>query len=512
MLQIKKLTITHRKDLRTIIKDFSFVLNDGDKAALIGEEGNGKSTLLKLCFDEALVEDYVEYEGEIFRDGKKIGYLSQELSEAQKEKTIYEFCTEEELFFHLTPKELAEITRKFGLEEAFFYSDQKVGSLSGGEKVKLQMARILMGQPEILFLDEPSNDIDLETLEWLEDFIRESSLPILYISHDEVLLEHTANKIIHLEQIKRKTEPRYTVAVMGYREYMEKRMRGLLIQEQQARNEKREYQKQQERFRQIQQKVEHQQNTISRQDPHGGKLLKKKMKNVKSQERRFEKEYETRTEVPETEDAIFIKFGDKALIPNGKHVLDFERKEIRAGQRILLRNVELHVRGPEHICLIGKNGIGKTTLLREIEKELRGRTDIKVYYMPQDYEELLDINQTPVEFLTVTGEKEEQSRIRTYLGSMKYTEDEMNHSVAELSGGQKAKILLLKMSMEGCNVLILDEPTRNFSPLSNPVIRSMLKGFGGAIISISHDRKYIEEVGTTVYEVTEQGLRRFDAD
>ena len=113
---------------------------------------------------------------------------------------------------------------------------------------------------------------------------------------------------------------------------------------------------------------------------------------------------------------------------------------------------------------------------------------------------------TPVDFLAETGDKDEISRIRTYLGSMKYTADEMSHPITELSGGQKAKLLLLKMSMAGCNVLLLDEPTRNFSPLSNPVIREMLKNYGGTIISISHDRKYIHEVCDVVYELTEQGL------
>ena len=139
-------------------------------------------------------------------------------------------------------------------------------------------------------------------------------------------------------------------------------------------------------------------------------------------------------------------------------------------------------------------------------EELLARKDIHAEYMPQNYEELLDMEQTPVEFLAVTYDKDETSRNRTYLGSMKYTADEMSHRIGDLSGGQKAKLLLLKMSMEGSNVLILDEPTRNFSPLSNPVIRQMLRNFQGAILTVSHDRKYIAEVADTVYELTENGL------
>ena len=120
------------------------------------------------------------------------------------------------------------------------------------------------------------------------------------------------------------------------------------------------------------------------------------------------------------------------------------------------------------------------------------------------------MDRTPVDFLDQSGDKEERTRIRTYLGSLKYTADEMAHPISELSGGQKAKVLLLKMSLSGANVLILDEPTRNFSPLSGPVIRKMLAEFPGAIISISHDRKYMDEVCDKIYKLTENGLSEIE--
>lgn len=356
------------------------------------------------------------------------------------------------------------------------------------------------------FMDEPSNDLDMTTIHWLEQFIWDSELPILYISHDEALLENTANMIVHLEQIKRKMDSRATVIKSTYRDYVTNRAAGLVRQEQLARKERSEYQKQQEKFRQIQQRVEHEQNVISRQDPAGGRLLKKSMHRIKAYEARFQKEYENMTEMPETEDAIFVKFGEKASIPAGKVVLEYTLQKLMIGERVLAENVVLNIRGPEKVCIIGRNGCGKTTLLRKIAEEMQQRTDVKVSYMPQNYEELFDMGQTPVDFLCEVGDKDEVSKVRTYLGSMKYTADEMGHRIADLSGGQKAKLLLLKMSMSGSNVLILDEPTRNFSPLSNPVIRNMLSNFGGAILTVSHDRKYIEEVTTKVYELTEQGL------
>jgi ATPase subunit of ABC transporter with duplicated ATPase domains len=129
--------------------------------------------------------------------------------------------------------------------------------------------------------------------------------------------------------------------------------------------------------------------------------------------------------------------------------------------------------------------------------------------MPQNYEELLPLEQTPVEFLS-DGSRQSISMMRTYLGSMKFTADEMTHPMRELSGGQKAKIMLLYLDTSGCDVLLLDEPSRNFSPLSNPVIRRMLAGYRGAIISVSHDRKYIAEVCDQIYELTADGLIRTD--
>lgn len=407
---------------------------------------------------------------------------------------------------------LDEMALKLHLPNDFFYGEQKMDTLSGGEKVKVQIARILMGEPSVLFLDEPSNDIDIETLEWLERTIRDTDKAVLYISHDETLIERTANVIIHIEHIRRKTVSRYTVARMTYRQYMDERQGHLTKQKQVALNDRREAKIRDEKHNRIRQSVEHNLNTISRQDPAGARLLKKKMKAVKSLEKRYEREKENMMQMPDSEDGIFFKFGEDIKIPSGKVILEISLDKISAphidGQeaRVLARNIFLRVKGPEKICIIGKNGIGKTTLLRLIKDELIERKDIHISYMPQNYEDLLDMNKTPVEYLTVTGNKEEITRIRTYLGSMKYTSDEMSHSIAELSGGQKAKILLLKMSLSGSEVLILDEPTRNFSPLSGPVIREVLSAYQGVIISISHDRKYIKEVCNCVYQLTHEGL------
>ena len=474
MLNVKNLTITHRKDLRVILDKFNLTLNDGDKAVIIGEEGNGKSTLMRWIYDPEIAEEYAECEGERILGSEVLGYLPQELPVWAKEKTLYEYFSEARSFFDRTPKELSEMANEFRVSKDFFYADQKMGSLSGGEKVKAQLMRILIDEPTVLLLDEPSNDIDISTLELLERLINGWKHIVLFISHDETLIENTANVIIHIEQIMRKTKSRYVVVKDNYRHY-----------------------------------IAHRAEAFERQEPGVGKMLKDKMRAVKSMEKRFEKQDENMAERPEQEEAIFFKLGkEKSKMPAGKTVIEFSLDELVApdGSKVLAKDIFLRVRGPEKVCIVGTNGAGKTTLLRLIADELLARGDLRVQYMPQNYEDLLDLDMTPVEFLDDTGDKEIRTRIRTYLGSLKYTADEMEHPIRELSGGQKAKVLLLKMSLSDANVLVLDEPTRNFSPLSGPVIRKMIASFPGAVISISHDRKYIEEVCTKTYLLTSEGL------
>ena len=510
MLQIRDLTVTMKKDLRDLLRGFTFALNPGDKAAIIGEEGNGKSTLLKLLYDPALVEGYVEYTGAIQKDGMLLGYLSQEVPPEQGELSAYEFCCQSPAFLDASPGELAAAAKRLRFPLDWFYSDRLVKTFSGGEKVKLRMALLTLGRPDCYLLDEPSNDLDIDTLDWLETFIRECAQPVLFISHDELLLERTANVILHMEQLRRKTLPRWTVARMGYRQYVEERLQKFAHQEQVAKKEREEERKQQERFQKIQQKVEHQQNVVSRQDPHGGRLLKKKMKAVKSMERRFDREREDMTEFPDSEEAILVGFPADTQVPAGKTVADFTLPRLEVEGETLAQHIRLCVRGPEHLGIIGKNGAGKTTLLRQIAGELLPRKDLKAAYMPQDYGETVDQELTPVEFLARTWEKEELTRVRTYLGSMKYTPQEQDHKIRELSGGQKAKLFFLKMILDGANVLILDEPTRNFSPLSGPVIRGILEDFVGCVISVSHDRKYLGQVCHTLYRLTPQGLEEVE--
>ena len=159
------------------------------------------------------------------------------------------------------------------------------------------------------------------------------------------------------------------------------------------------------------------------------------------------------------------------------------------------------------VAIVGETNAGKSTLLKEIWNVLKERKDIVASYMPQDYRDIIDYSLTPTEFLQSSYDKEKYTLALTHMGTMKFTRDEMKHTIGELSGGQRAKIIFLNMVLQKANVLILDEPTRNFSPLSAPVIRQALMDFQGTIISISHDRKYLDEVADLVYVLSEDGLK-----
>ena len=385
-----------------------------------------------------------------------------------------------------------------------------VGDLSGGEKIKFQLLCEMLRRHTVLLLDEPSNDLDLQSVKWLEGFIRDSRIPIMFVSHDETLLEHCANTIIHLEQLMRKRQPQHTMARLTYPEYVRARNERIIKQTQVAQKEKEEHEAKMERYRQVYQRVHHEQQKVSRQAPHEAKNLKDKMRSLKSMGRRFEKERDHLAKRPDFEESIVVRFEDEIVIPQGKVVLDLQLATLKVGERVLSRDVHLNIQGPEKVCIVGANGAGKTTLLRRVLEDLTHR-GIHFGYMPQDYSEQMNPRESAIEFLTISGTRDENTTIRTYLGSMNFTAEEMYHPIVDLSGGQRAKLYFSKMILEKAEVLVLDEPTRNLSPLSGPEIRAALQAFGGSVIAVSHDRKFLAEVFHRVLLLDEKGLRPLHA-
>ncbi len=505
MLIIKDLSLYLTKDLRTILADFSFSLLDGMKVAVIGEEGNGKSTLLKAIADPASLQAYVEIKGEIITQGEVIGYLPQVLEDEILDQTVETYFRQRVGWADLDYRLYYQLLKEMDFPEGRISEQITLRQLSGGEKIKFQLLCEMLRQPTLLLLDEPSNDLDLTSIKWLEKFIIGLEIPVMFVSHDELLLDRCANTIIHLEQLMRKRKPQHTIARLSYGEYVENRELRIDRQARLAQKEREEYEAKLERYRKIYQRVRHELRTVSRQAPSAGKNLKDKMHSVKAQGRRLEKEKEQLTKRPDFEESISVRFDGVIAIPRGKVVVDLQLEPLQVGERVLSRGVHLRVLGQEKVCIVGANGAGKTTLLRAVLLDLAER-GINYGYMPQDYTEYMDPEQSAVEFLTRSGTKEELTTIRTYLGSMNFTAQEMDHALSELSGGQRAKLYFSKMILDRAEVLVLDEPTRNLSPLSGPEIRAALKDFGGCIIAVSHDRKFIAEVFHEVLLLDEEGL------
>jgi ATPase subunit of ABC transporter with duplicated ATPase domains len=505
MLIIKDLTLTMTKDLRVLLDDFNFSLQPDMKAALIGEEGNGKSTLLKAIAEPEALQGYMEIKGEIITSGEVLGYLPQVLSDAilhQSTKRYFEDRVNWEDFDYSA---FYRLLGEIGFPEDRISPDLQLRQLSGGEKIKFLLLCEMIKRPTLLLLDEPSNDLDLESVQWLEGFIRDAKVPVMFVSHDELLLERCANTIIHLEQLMRKRKPQYTIARLSYGEYVKNRDERIVRQTRLARKEREEYEAKMERYRRIYEKVQHGLRSVSRQAPSTAKNLKDKMHSVKAQGKRLQKEGEQLAKRPDFEESINVIFDQDLTVPRGKVIVDLHLEPLQAGGRILSRSVSLQIAGSQKVCIVGANGAGKTTLLREVLREVAAR-GLNYGYMPQDYTEHMDPQQNAVEFLTRSGTKEELTTIRTYLGSMNFTAEEMYHPLTELSGGQRAKLYFAKMILERAEVLVLDEPTRNLSPLSGPEIRAALKEFGGCIIAVSHDRKFISEVFQEVLQLDGEGL------
>ena len=499
MLQLEKLTITLQKDLQDLVRDLDLVLNPGEKLAIIGEEGTGKSSLIKAIVAPQLLSSYAQLSGNITNHFHQFGYLPQALENEELQLTVMDFLYQDLDYGLFDFNLFYKYADQFGLDlEKFEANVQTMTSLSGGEKLKVQLLKILANDPDLLILDEPSSDLDLETLQWLENFIRQSDKAILFISHDESLLSLAATAILHLELLKKRTEPRATFYRGSYDQYRQERKEGFEHQLRVAKKEREEHAKKMERHHRIHQSVEH----VLRHthDSTAGRLLAKKMKNVLSQEKRLKKEAENLTEIPQDMDAIQLFFSEIKPLPTSKNLLSWEKKLLPTGQ-----TVNLQIRGQDKLVITGKNGVGKTRLLKLLLQDLRARTDLSVGYMPQHYEEEFENQDTPLSFLASVADEE---KARTLLASLKFTRQEVVHSLHDLSGGQKAKLFLARMVLAGNDVLLLDEPSRHFSPTSQPLIRQLLMDYTGAIISVSHDRRFIEEVAAIHYQLDKENLVR----
>lgn len=504
MIQIHKLTITHNKDLRNLVSDLTMVIREGEKVAIIGEEGNGKSTLLQTLMGKQPLDFTIS--GQIHSDFGSYSYIPQSLPADLKTLSLHDyfFSGRDDLDYSL----IYRFAEELQFDSDRFTSQQLIGSLSGGEALKVQLIHELSKTFEILFLDEPSNDLDLETVDWLKGQIHKIRQTVIFISHDEDFLSHTADTIVHLRLVKHRKEAETLVEHLDYDRYSEYRKANFARQSQQAANDQRVHDKIMEKHRRVKQNVE---NALrATKDSTAGRLLAKKMKTVLSQEKRFEKEAQSMTQKPLEEEQIQLFFSNIEPLAASKVLVRLEKEILSIGQRVLAQELQLTVRGQEKIGIIGPNGVGKSTLLAKIHQLLSDKSEISLGFMPQDYQETLNLDLSPVELLSQTGHKEELQKIQSHLASLNFSYPEMHHHIRSLSGGQQGKLLLLNLVLRKPNFLLLDEPTRNFSPTSQPEIRKLFANYPGGLVTVSHDRRFLKEICTSIYRLTEHGLEVVD--
>ena len=504
MIKINHLTITQNKDLRDLVSDLNINIQDGEKVAIIGEEGNGKSTLLRTLMGERLADFSIR--GEIQSDLQSLAYIPQHLPEELKKKSLqdYFFLESTDLDYSI----LYRLSDELHFDSSRFASDQEIGSLSGGEALKIQLVHELAKPFEILFLDEPSNDLDIEMVDWLKNQMQKMRQTVIFISHDEDFLSQTADTIIHLRLVKHRKEAETLVEHLDYDSYSDQRKASFVRQSQQAANDQRVYEKTMEKHRRVKQNVE----TALRatKDSTAGRLLAKKMKNVLSQEKRYEKAAQSMTQKPLEEEQIQLFFSDIKPLAASKVLVRLENETLSIGERILAQGLQLTVRGQDKIGIIGPNGVGKSTLLAKFQQLLSAKREISLGFMPQDYHKKLQLDLSPIAYLSQTGRKEELQKIQSHLASLNFSYPEMHHQIRSLSGGQQGKLLLLDLVLRKPNFLLLDEPTRNFSPTSQPEIRKLFASYPGGLITVSHDRRFLKEVCTSIYRLTENGLEVVD--
>ena len=508
-----------------IIDKASFHLNAGDRVGIVGRNGAGKTTLLNMLTGELDID-----EGEFFvSQNTRIGYLKQR-DNFFRENTVIESMDnifshlhrlEEEI--HLIADKVAASPRDSLLQErldslqqqyadgggytykskitgilssmAFgpeFYN-KKISSLSGGERTRLALAALLLEKPDLLLLDEPTNHLDIGTLKWLEQYLASYKGTIMIVSHDRYFLDRTVNRIFEVENHKVYCyEGNYTAFAAKKSQRRETELRAY-------NNQQREIARQEEMIRRMKQ--------------HNTEKL---VKRAQSREKRLA--YIERRQRPEGE-AGRMKIHFKQNFQSGNDVIAAEglAKEFGRGKekKLLFENVSLDIKRGERVCIVGPNGVGKTTLLRMIMGELtptEGRLkpghNVAFGYYDQG-QLLLDEKNTVLEELKESYRLYTDTEMRSILGKFLFRGDDVFLPVGSLSGGEKARLSLLKLMLSGANTLILDEPTNHLDIDSKEVFEAALLEFPGTAVIVSHDRYFLQKIPTRILELTREGINEY---
>ncbi len=499
----------------TLFKDISFVINDKDRIALMGKNGAGKSTLLKI-----LAGVRTPNRGKVtVSDGGKIGYLPQHLMVENGRTVFEEACLAFEHLFEIE-REIARINDELtvrtdydseeymeliekvtALSEKFYRIDltnyqedvertlmglgfvredlkRQTSEFSGGWRMRIELAKILLQKPTLLLLDEPTNHLDIESIEWLEEFIINSANSVMVISHDRAFVDHITTRTIEITMGKI-----YDYKV-NYSKYLE--LRAERRQQQQA-----AYDNQQKMIAETKEFIERFKGTYS------------KTNQVQSRVRMLEK-LEILEVDPEDKSALNLRFPPAPR--SGSYPVVTQELSKSYGEHNVFSGATITIERGEKVAFVGKNGEGKSTMVKAIMNEIDfdGKLtlghNLKIGYFAQNEASLLDEEKSVFKTVDDVAVGDIRTKLRDILGAFMFGREDSDKLVKVLSGGERTRLAMIKLLLEPVNMLILDEPTNHLDLKTKDILKEALVNFDGTLIVVSHDRDFLDGLVSKVYE------------
>lgn len=513
MISVNNLTIEF--GARPLFTDVSFVINPKDRVALVGKNGAGKSTLLKILAGEQQPTAGIV----ALQKGSTLGYLPQVmilsdehtvLEEAEKafadisqlqeriaqenqelaERTDYEsedYLKLVEAFAHDNERftmmgglnyhaELERTLQGLGFQRSDF--DRPTREFSGGWRMRIELAKLLMRQPDVLLLDEPTNHLDIESIRWLEQFLAKSSSAVVLVSHDRAFINNVTNRTMEISCGK------ITDYKVKYNEFME-------LRQERREQQLRAYENQQKEIADIQDFIE--------------RFRYKPTKSVQVQSRIKQLEKIVPIEVDEVDNSfLHLKFPPCNRC--GDYPIICEDVTKRYGEHTVFHNVNLTIKRGEKVAFVGKNGEGKSTLVKCIMDEipfdghLKLGHNVELGYYAQNQAQLLDENKTVFQTIDDVAKGDIRLKIRDILGAFMFGGEASDKKVKVLSGGERSRLAMIRLLLEPVNLLILDEPTNHLDMRTKDVLKEAILAFDGTVILVSHDRDFLDGLVSKVYE------------
>lgn len=528
MIEIELNKIKKNYGLKNILDGFSLELKTGERVALIGQNGSGKSTILKIIAKQERVDS-----GTInIRNGAKIGILNQiyenEKEDISVEKFLYKSFEEilkvekelnkleTQMSTEVNADKLEKIINEYGrmqerfslmggyeIQERFnkicsrFYINkellkQSYNLLSGGEKTRVNLAKLLLTQPEILLLDEPTNHLDIHSLEFLEELILKYKGTVLIVSHDRYFLDKVINKTVLLENGKE------NIYYGNYSYFLKEDERRTLAQFENYKNQQKQIGKMKESILTLRKFG----------DLAGNEMFFKRAKNI---EKRLEK-MEIIDRVDLNKKSLDLKFNIKKR--SGNDVLKLENVEKKFDQKVIFKDANLTLNYGEKAALIGKNGSGKSTLIKMIlgqdtnfQGELKLGTSIKIGYISQNI--IFEDNEKTVLDYFLEGNNLSETEARSKLAKYGFRQENAFKRIGKLSGGEKVRIILMKLIQRDINFLILDESTNHIDIDTREILEEALKEYKGTALFVSHDRFFINAIANRVLNIEDYKIKSY---